>query len=195
MKARLLLIEDESIFRMDMRDMLEDEGYEIIGEAGDGEKGIELAFKHKPDLIIMDIKMPKLDGLRASQIICRSLPTPILLLTAYSQREYVEKAKQSNIVGYLVKPITEASFVPAVEIALAQAKRLRQKDIQAEELRNVIQSRKEIERAKGILMQEKQLSEDEAYKWMRRRSMELNVSMEQLAQQILKQENKRVLLK
>lgn len=195
MKARLLLIEDESIFRMDMRDMLEDEGYEIIGEAGDGEKGIELAFKHKPDLIIMDIKMPKLDGLRASQIICRSLPTPILLLTAYSQREYVEKAKQSNIVGYLVKPITEASFVPAVEIALAQAKRLRQKDIQAEELRNVIQSRKEIERAKGILMQEKQLSEDEAYKWMRRRSMELNVSMEQLAQHILKQENKRVLLK
>lgn len=148
MKARLLLIEDESIFRMDMRDMLEDEGYEIIGEAGDGEKGIELAFKHKPDLIIMDIKMPKLDGLRASQIICRSLPTPILLLTAYSQREYVEKAKQSNIVSYLVKPITEASFVPAVEIALAQAKRLKQKDIQAEELRNVIQSRKEIERAK-----------------------------------------------
>lgn len=195
MKARLLLIEDESIFRMDMRDMLEDEGYEIIGEAGDGEKGIELAFKHKPDLIIMDIKMPRLDGLRASQIICRSLPTPILLLTAYSQREYVEKAKQSNIVGYLVKPITEASFVPAVEIALAQAKRLRQKDIQAEELRNVIQSRKEIERAKGILMQEKHLSEDEAYKWMRRRSMELNVSMEQLAQHILKQENKRVLLK
>lgn len=195
MKARLLLIEDESIFRMDMRDMLEDEGYEIIGEAGDGEKGIELAFKHKPDLIIMDIKMPKLDGLRASQIICRSLPTPILLLTAYSQREYVEKAKQSNIVSYLVKPITEASFVPAVEIALAQAKRLKQKDIQAEELRNVIQSRKEIERAKGILMQEKQLSEDEVYKWMRRRSMELNVSMEQLAQHILKQENKRVLLK
>lgn len=195
MKARLLLIEDESIFRMDMRDMLEDEGYEIIGEAGDGEKGIELAFKHKPDLIIMDIKMPRLDGLRASQIICRSLPTPILLLTAYSQREYVEKAKQSNIVGYLVKPITEASFVPAVEIALAQAKRLRQKDIQAEELRNVIQSRKDIERAKGILMQEKHLSEDEAYKWMRRRSMELNVSMEQLAQHILKQENKSVLLK
>lgn len=195
MKARLLLIEDESIFRMDMRDMLEDEGYEIIGEAGDGEKGTELAFMYKPDLIIMDIKMPKLDGLRASQIICRSLPTPILLLTAYSQREYVEKAKQSNIVSYLVKPITEASFVPAVEIALAQAKRLKQKDIQAEELRNVIQSRKDIERAKGILMQEKQLSEDEAYKWMRRRSMELNVSMEQLAQHILKQENKRVLLK
>lgn len=194
MKARILLVEDESIFRMDMRDMLEDEGYEIIGEAADGEKGIELAFKYQPDLIIMDIKMPKLDGLKASQIICRSLPTPILLLTAYSQREYVEKAKESNVLGYLVKPISEKNFIPAVEIALAQARRLGQKDTEAEELKKVIQTRKEIEKAKGVLMQEKQLSEDEAYKWMRKRSMELNVSMDQLAQQI-KQENENGLLK
>src|SRR5919205_911179 len=116
-----MIVEDESIVRLDLSMMLSDNGYEIVGEAGDGEKAVELAYSLKPDLIIMDIKMPKLNGLKASEIISNKFNIPILLLTAYSQKEYIEKAKKANILGYLVKPISEANLIPAVEIALMQA--------------------------------------------------------------------------
>lgn len=107
MTKRIMIVEDESIVRLDLSMMLSDNGYEIVGEAGDGEKAVELAFALKPDLIIMDIKMPKLNGLKASEIISNKYNIPILLLTAYSQREFIDKAKKANIVGYLVKPIAE----------------------------------------------------------------------------------------
>ena len=134
MSSRILIAEDQAILRMDLKEMLEEHGYQVVGEAADGEKAIELAYHLKPDLVIMDIKMPQLNGLKASQIISRSLNLPILILTAYSQKEFVEKAKESNIVGYIIKPISEVTLFPAVEIALAQAQRLRQYAKQIEQV-------------------------------------------------------------
>lgn len=185
MKKKILIAEDESIIRMDIKLMLQDHGYEIVGEAGDGDKAIELAFLHKPDLILMDIKMPKINGLQASKIIANQLDLPILIITAYSQKEFVEKAQQDNIVGYLVKPISEANLIPAVEIALHQsdkAKRLKQEVQYAQQ---EIEKRKTIERAKGMLMQAEALSEPEAFKKLRESSMSRQMTMESVAKEII----------
>ncbi|WP_144512554.1 ANTAR domain-containing response regulator [Bacillus sp. FJAT-22090] len=185
MKKKILIAEDESIIRMDIKLMLQDHGYEVVGEAGDGDKAIELAFLHKPDLILMDIKMPKINGLQASKIIANQLDLPILIITAYSQKEFVEKAQQDNIVGYLVKPISEANLIPAVEIALHQsdkAKRLKQEVLHAQQ---EIEKRKTIERAKGMLMQAEELTEPEAFKRLRESSMSRQMTMESVAQEII----------
>lgn len=185
MKKRIMVVEDESIVRLDVSLMLEDAGYSVVAQAGDGESAVEQAFAHKPDLIIMDIKMPKLNGLKASQIISNKMNIPILLLTAYSQKEFINKAKESNIYGYLVKPITEASLIPAVEIALKQAERsdeFREK-INSMELK--IKSRKIIERAKGLLMDRQNLSEDIAFQKMRKISMDKQVPLENIAKRII----------
>lgn len=185
MKKRIMVVEDESIVRLDVSLMLEDAGYSVVAQAGDGESAVEQAFAHKPDLIIMDIKMPKLNGLKASQIISNKMNIPILLLTAYSQKEFINKAKESNIYGYLVKPITEASLIPAVEIALKQAERsdeFREK-INTMELK--IKSRKIIERAKGLLMDKQNLSEDIAFQKMRKISMDKQVPLENIAKRII----------
>lgn len=185
MKKRILIAEDESIIRMDIKLMLQDQGYEVVGEAGDGDKAIELAFLHKPDLILMDIKMPKINGLQASNIIASQLDLPILIITAYSQKEFVEKAQQDNIVGYLVKPISEANLLPAVEIALHQsekAKRLK-REIQAAKLE--VEKRKLIERAKGLIMQTEEMTESEAFKKIRETSMSRQMTMESVAKEII----------
>lgn len=185
MNPSILIVEDESILRMDLKEMIEEAGYRVIGEAGDGEKAIELAHQLKPDLIIMDIKMPRLNGLKASEIISKSLQLPILLLTAYSQRDFVQKAKQSNIVGYLVKPITEANVIPAIEIALAQAQRFSKYEQDIGSLNKKLEVRKLIEKAKGVLMSQQNLSEESAYQTMRKKSMKKQVSMEQMAHTII----------
>ncbi|MEK4484192.1 response regulator [Psychrobacillus sp. FSL H8-0484] len=187
MKKKILIAEDESIIRMDIKLMLQDHGYEIVGEAGDGDRAIELAFLHKPDLILMDIKMPKINGLQASKIIANQLDLPILIITAYSQKEFVEKAQQDNIVGYLVKPVSEANLIPAVEIALHQsdkAKRLKQ---QVNVAQQEVEKRKIIERAKGLLMQAEKLTEQEAYKRLRESSMSTKMTMESVAKRIILQ--------
>jgi response regulator NasT len=180
-----MVVEDESIVRLDIVEMLKDAGYDVIASAGNGEKAVELAYSNPPDLIIMDIKMPKLNGLKASKIIGSKLHTPILLLTAYSQQEFIEKAKQPNIVGYLVKPISEARLIPAVEIALKQAdyqNNLREK---AENVNKELQNRKIIERAKGLLMTHLQASEEAAYKKLRKMSMDHQVSLDQIAENVI----------
>ena len=159
MRKKILIAEDESIIRMDIKMMLEDHGYEVVGEAGDGDRAVELAFKYKPDLILMDIKMPKINGLQASQIIASQLDLPILVITAYSQKEFVEKAQQDNIVGYLVKPISESNLIPAVEIALHQADKAKKLKNEITIAKQEVEKRKLIERAKGILMQAEQLTE------------------------------------
>ncbi len=123
MKKRILIAEDEPIIRLDLKMMLLNNGFEVVGVAGDGDRAIELAFKLKPDLVLMDIEMPKLNGLKASEVIGRQLDIPVLLITAYSQKEIIEKSRQDNILGYLIKPVSEASLIPAMMIALQQAKR------------------------------------------------------------------------
>lgn len=185
MTKRIMIVEDESIVRLDLSMMLSDNGYEIVGEAGDGEKAVELAFALKPDLIIMDIKMPKLNGLKASEIISNKYNIPILLLTAYSQREFIDKAKKANIVGYLVKPIAESNLIPAVEIALQQAENAKMYEQKVQEMNNELKKRKIVEKAKGILMDKYNLTEDRAFKKMRTISMKKQVTLEKLAKHII----------
>jgi two-component system, response regulator PdtaR len=185
MKKRIMIVEDESIVRMDIAMMLEDAGYEVIAQVGDGEKAIEQAFLHTLDLIIMDIKMPKLNGLKASEIISKRSNIPIILLTAYSQREYIDKAKQANIMGYLVKPVNETNLIPAVEIALRQAENANEYRKRVEMMNKQLNDRKMIEKAKGIIMQKFNLKEDVAYKKMRKISMNKQVTMENVAKQII----------
>lgn len=185
MSKRILIAEDESIIRMDLKMTLQDHDYEVVGEAGDGDRAIELAFLHKPDLILMDIKMPKMNGLKASRIIGEQLDIPILIITAYSQKEFVEKAQQDNIVGYLVKPISESNLIPAIEVALHQSGKAKQlkKDIQ--QAKQEVEKRKLVERAKGILMSVEHLTEQQAFKQMRDTSMSRQMTMESLAMEII----------
>ncbi|WP_173915393.1 ANTAR domain-containing response regulator [Halobacillus sp. Marseille-Q1614] len=186
MSKKILLVEDESIVRMDISLMLQDAGFEVIGEAGDGEKAIELAESLKPDLIIMDIKMPKLNGLKASKIISKMFNIPILLLTAYSQQEFIEKAKEANIVGYIVKPVAENRLIPAVEIALHQGEVSERYRSEVKEADARLEARKTVERAKGLLMEEFGYSEDTSYKKLRKISMNKQWTLEKVAQQVLR---------
>lgn len=185
MRKKILIAEDESIIRMDLKMMLEDNGYEVVGEAGNGDRAIELAFLHKPDLILMDIKMPKINGLQASQIIAKQLDLPIIIITAYSQKEFVEKAQQDNVVGYLVKPIAESNLIPTIEIALHQAEKAKRLKGDILKARQEVEKRKLIERAKGILMKTNQLTEQEAFKSMRDTSMSSQMTMESVAENII----------
>lgn len=185
MKKRILIAEDESIIRMDLKMMLEDNGFSVVGEAGDGDRAIELAFEQKPDLVLMDIKMPKINGLQASTIIGRQLDIPVLLVTAYSQKEFVEKAQQDNIVGYLVKPIAESNLIPAVTVALHQAEAAKSLKHSVHQAQDQLQKRKLIERAKGALMSNEGLSEESAYKKLRDESMRRQLAMESVAQEVL----------
>jgi two-component system, response regulator PdtaR len=186
LKPKIIVIEDEAILRMDLKEMLTDAGYDVIAEGDNGEKAIELAYRLQPDLMIMDIKMPKMDGLKASRIIAKQSKTPILMLTAFSQKEFVEDAKKANVLGYLVKPISEANLIPAVEIALSQAQQRVQYEDELLQKDKKMNARKQIERAKGVLMKVKKLNEQAAYEKMRNFSMKQQVSLERTANAILK---------
>lgn len=189
-RPRILLVEDESIMRMDVKEMLVEGGYDVIGDVADGEKAVELAHTMQPDLIIMDVKMPKMNGIKASKIISKSLFIPILLLTAYSQRDLIEEAKNAYITGYLIKPIRESDLIPAVEIALTQAKRLSSLQDDVRTLERKLQERKTVERAKGLMMETYHLTEEEAYQRMRKDSMSNRLTMEETARRILSDINK-----
>ncbi|WP_349409992.1 ANTAR domain-containing response regulator [Pseudalkalibacillus sp. SCS-8] len=186
MSKRIVLVEDESIVRMDVKMILQDEGYEVVGEAGDGEKAIEMVDKHKPDLIIMDIKMPKMNGLKASKIISQKFNIPILLLTAYSQKDFIDKAKEANIVGYIVKPVSKDRLIPSVEIALHQAEVSEQYREKVKEANDKLEERKLVEKAKGILMERFGYSEEVAFKKMRNTSMNKQVTMNRVAKHVIK---------
>lgn len=184
-KYRLMVVEDESILRMDIKEMLIEAGYEVVAEANSGDKAIELAAIHKPDLIVMDIKMPKMNGIKASRIIYQAFHIPALLLTAYSERDLVEEAKNAHILGYLVKPVSERHLIPAVEIALAQGDRLKAMANDIKKMEEKIQDQKVIQRAKGILMEVYQVSEEKAFKMLRSYSMNHGKSMKVVADSIL----------
>lgn len=184
-QKRILIVEDESIIRMDLKKMLLSEGYTVIKEANNGEKAIEYAFNYKPDLILMDIKIPKLNGLKASKIIGKNFEIPIIIITAYSQKEFIENAQQDNIVGYLVKPIDKKELIPAIEIALHQAEKTKKLRRDIENAKQELEYRKIIERAKGVLMDTKSFSEQEAYNFLRRASMSKRIPMYVLSKSII----------
>ncbi|SHJ56248.1 response regulator receiver and ANTAR domain protein [Hathewaya proteolytica DSM 3090] len=186
MKKRIIIVDDEPLTRMDLSEILEDAGYSVVGEASDGIDAVELCRKEKPDLIIMDIKMPLLDGLSASKIIQKEeLSGAIILLTAYSGKEFIEKATNVGVIGYLVKPIDEKSLLPAVEVALAKGIEFNKIKQDLKETKDKLESRKIVEKAKGILMKKYGLNEDDAYKKIRSLSMNKSCSMKDIAEMVI----------
>ncbi len=184
-QTRVVIADDESIIRMDLREMLESLGYLVIGEAGDGISAVNLARELKPDLVIMDIKMPDLDGIAAAKMLTEERIAPVLLLTAFSQQELVEGAKEAGVVGYIVKPFRESELLPAIEVALARFREFRALERETADLRETLETRKLVERAKGILMDTQGLKEAEAFRKIQKLSMNSRKSMRQIAEAIL----------
>lgn len=182
---RILIADNESIIRMDLKELLEEAGHEVIGEAADGLKAVELTRKLKPDLVIMDIKMPEMDGIAAAKMISNDKLAPVLLLTAYSQKEIVEKAKDSGVLAYLVKPVKESNLFPAMEIALSRFKEYMEIEQELLDLRNSLETRKILDRAKGMLMDAYNLSEQEAFRRIQQYSMAKRKSIREVAEAII----------
>ncbi|AAO36669.1 Fis family transcriptional regulator [Clostridium tetani] len=189
MIKKIVIADDEPITRMDMREMLEEEGYNVVAEASDGFDAIELAKKHSPDLIIMDIKMPLLDGLSAAKIILKEeLAGEVILLSAYNDKTFIEKAKEAGVIGYLVKPIDNKSLITTIEVSLSRCKEFKEVKKNVKVLEKKLESRKIIEKAKGKIMQKLNISEEDAYTHIRNISMKKRVSMEAVAQIIIMSE-------
>lgn len=184
-QTRVIIADDESIIRMDLREMLSSMGYLVVGEAGDGVSAVNLAREIRPDLVIMDIKMPDLDGIAAARILTEERIAPVLLLTAFSQQELVEGAKEAGVVGYIVKPFRESELTPAIEIALARFREFRALEKEAANLRDTLETRKLVERAKGILMDSQGLKEADAFRKIQKLSMNTRKSMREIAEAIL----------
>ena len=185
MTTRILIAEDEVISRMDLREMLTHLGYTVVGQAGDGVAAVNLARTLKPDLVVMDIKMPELDGISAAETLAQERTVPVLLLTAYSDREFVDRAVDAGVMGYLVKPFAEAQLKPAIEVALERWREVRQMQQDLEDTKETLETRKLVERAKGVLMDSQNLKEAEAFRRIQRLSMNSRKSMREVAEAIL----------
>lgn len=188
---RIVIADNESIIRMDLKELLEEAGHTVVGEAADGVKAIELTRRHRPDLVVMDIKMPEMDGITAAKIISNEKIAPVLLLTAFSQKEIVEKAKDSGVLAYLVKPVKEANLFPAIEIALSRFQEFAELERELEEVKNSLETRKLLDRAKGILMDAYNLSESEAYRRIQQYSMSKRKSIREVAEAIVEAATKK----
>ncbi len=183
---KLVIADNESIIRMDLKEILEEAGHEVVGEAVDGYKAIELTKKYRPDLVIMDIKMPELDGIAAAKVIADQKLAPVLLLTAFSQKEIVDRAKDSGVLAYLVKPVKESNLFPAMEIALSRFREIKQLEQELDDVRNSLEMRKILDRAKGILMNAYGLSEAEAYRRIQQYSMAKRKTIKEVAESIIR---------
>jgi AmiR/NasT family two-component response regulator len=183
-QRRIIIAEDESISRMDLAEMLANLGYLVVGEAGDGRSAVNLARELRPELVIMDIKMPEMDGISAAKILTEEKIAPVLLLTAYSDREFVEGSLDAGVMGYIVKPFREAELVPAIELALARFREFRALEKELGDTREAFETRKWVERAKGVLM-DQGLREAEAFRRIQKLSMNNRKSMREVAEAIL----------
>ncbi len=184
-RTRVIIADDESVIRTDLREMLTNLGYLVVGEVGDGLSAVNLARELKPDVVIMDIKMPDLDGIEAAQVLTQEKIAPVLLLTAYSQRDLVDRAKEAGVVYYLVKPFREQEIVPAIEIASARFQEFRELEKEVGDLRETLETRKLVDRAKGILMDQQGLSEAEAFRKIQKMSMNTRKPMKEIAEAII----------
>lgn len=184
-RIRVIIADDESLIRMDLREMLLNLGYLVVGEVGDGRSAVNLARELKPDVVIMDIKMPDMDGIDAAKILTEERISPVILLTAYSQKDLVERAKEAGVVGYMVKPFQEADLVPAIEVALARFKEFEALHKEVDDLQLALETRKLVDRAKGILMDSQGLSEAEAFRKIQKMSMNTRKPMKEVAEAII----------
>jgi AmiR/NasT family two-component response regulator len=184
-RARVIIADDESIIRMDLREMLTNLGYLVVGEAGDGRSGVSLARELRPDVAIFDIKMPGMDGIEAARILTEEKIAPVVLLTAYSQRDLVERAKEAGVVGYITKPMRESDLTPAIEVAMARFSEFRALEEEIGDLKQTLETRKFVDRAKGILMDTQGLTEAEAFRKIQKMSMNKRKPMKDVAEAII----------
>ncbi|ORV87356.1 ANTAR domain-containing response regulator [Mycolicibacterium iranicum] len=182
---RVLIAEDEALIRLDLAEMLREEGYEIVGEAGDGQEAVDLAESLRPDLVIMDVKMPRRDGIDAASEIASKRIAPIVILTAFSQRELVEKARDAGAMAYLVKPFSITDLIPAIEVAVSRFSEIAELEREVASLSDRLETRKLVERAKGLLQSKQNMSEPEAFKWIQRAAMDRRTTMKRVAEVVL----------
>jgi len=184
-QRRVVIAEDEALIRLDLKEMLEEEGYVVTGEAGDGRTAVDLAASLRPDLVILDIKMPILDGISAAEQITAMRLTPVVILTAFSQRDLVERARDAGAMAYVVKPFTKADLVPAIEMAVTRFNEIRVLEAEVTNLQDRLEARKVLDRAKGVLQVQHGLTEPEAFRWIQKTSMDRRMTMRNVAQAVL----------
>lgn len=180
-----MIAEDEALIRLDLAEMLVEEGYDVVGQAADGEVAVALVMELKPDLVVMDIKMPKLDGIAAAAQIAEARIAPVVMLTAFSQRDLVERARLSGAMAYLVKPFTASDLVPAIEMARSRFAEIAALEQEVGDLTDQLATRKAVERAKGLLQEALGISEPDAFRWIQRTAMDLRLTMGQVAQGVV----------
>ena len=184
---RVVVAEDETLIRLDIVEMLRDAGYEVVAEADNGQRAVELAREHRPDLVLMDVKMPVLDGITAAEQIASDRIAPVVLLTAFSQRELVERAREAGAMAYVVKPFTVDDLVPAIEIAISRAEEIAALEREVSDMKEQFATRKLVERAKSLLTTKMGLTEPEAFRWIQKTSMDRRLSMREVAEAIINQ--------
>jgi two-component system, response regulator PdtaR len=182
---KVLVVEDEALIRLDLAEMLTEEGYVVAGEAADGEQAVELARRLHPDLVIMDIKMPKVDGITAATSIVEERIAPVVMLTAFSQRELIEQARDAGAMAYLVKPFARHELVPAIELAVSRFAEKRALEDEVATLSERLETRKVVDRAKGLLMTRQQMTEPEAFRWIQRTAMDRRTTMKAVAEAVV----------
>jgi response regulator NasT len=186
-KLRILVAEDETIIRLDLVEMLTESGYEVVAQAENGAVAVELAKLHKPDLAILDVKMPEMDGITAAEQIISI--APVLMLTAFSQRDLIERARDAGVMAYVVKPFSINDLLPAIEIAISRHRQMKSLESEVADLYDRLETRKIIDRAKGILMKAMNLSEPESFNWIQKTTMDRRISMKQVAQAVISPES------
>ncbi|MFY8169303.1 MAG: ANTAR domain-containing response regulator [Candidatus Nanopelagicus sp.] len=186
-KLRILVAEDETIIRLDLVEMLTESGYEVVAQAENGAVAVELAKLHKPDLAILDVKMPEMDGITAAEQIISI--APVLMLTAFSQRDLIERARDAGVMAYVVKPFSINDLLPAIEIAISRHRQMKSLESEVADLYDRLETRKIIDRAKGILMKAMNLSEPESFNWIQKTAMDRRISMKQVAQAVISPES------
>jgi AmiR/NasT family two-component response regulator len=184
-RTRVIIADDESLIRMDLQEMLLNLGYLVVGEVGDGRSAVNLARELKPDVVIMDIKMPDMDGIDAAKVLTEERIAPVILLTAYSQKDLVDRAKEAGVVGYMVKPFRESDLTPAIEVSLARFREFEALHKEADDLQLALETRKLVDRAKGILMDTQGLNEAEAFRKIQKMSMNTRKPMKEVAEAII----------
>jgi len=184
-RTRVIIADDESLIRQDLREMLTNLGYLVVGEVGDGRSAVNLARELRPDVVIMDIKMPDMDGIEAAAVLTEERIAPVVLLTAYSQRDLVERAKEAGVAGYVVKPFHESDLAPAIEVSLARFREFRALEQEVGDLKLALETRKLVDRAKGILMDTQGLTEAEAFRKIQKMSMNTRKPMKEVAEAII----------
>ncbi|NYD41522.1 response regulator [Nocardioides panaciterrulae] len=181
----VVIAEDEALIRMDLAEMLTEEGYDVVGQAGDGARAVELAEELRPDLVILDVKMPVLDGIAAAERIAGQRIAPVVILTAFSQRDLVDRAREAGAMAYLVKPFSKSDLVPAIEMAVSRFSELAVLEQEVADLHDRLETRKAVDRAKSILQKQLELSEPEAFRWIQKTAMDLRLSMRQVAEGVV----------